>query len=348
MKTPAALKALWGHVRALKHLARSVWGDVVYRITNFTSNTMAWDELLAEVEYVRGLYRTHKIPLKQGEGLTAALDEAEALARGTISTSAPTASVVRASTHDAHVVWALSKNLRACVDGGLELVDHLKRITTGTTDYGEPRAPGAAHAIYFKDFECELFIAASLVRGGRAPTFLADAGDPSGELDVDGLRIEVKHPDSGDNLEKLMRKFHSELKKRDLYGVFVVGLEDAFKLADTEVFADVDEFERWKSAKLDAIEAFGRRMLRRAARLPRILGTVQTTTEVQHIGNESRLVRLSNGCLLDIRNGVPEASFAATERVLRVFNPNFRRYSVIKAVVEGPEPPQGGADDADE
>jgi hypothetical protein len=50
---------------------------------------------------------------------------------------------------------------------------------------------------------------------------------------VDNIIVEVKHPDSARGIERLISKFHGELRKRNAVGVFVTAVEDAFRLGDS-------------------------------------------------------------------------------------------------------------------
>ena len=287
---------------------------------------MDWSELGNKVDFIERTFRDNKVQIKADGGLAAALAEARALAAGEKLPGEPSGDRLRAIAHDAHVIWALAEGLRACSNAGLNLKSHLAQLTTGTTDYG---VGGDGHEIYFKDFECELFIAATLVNNGTSVALSDEANDPRGDLIVDPVRIEVKHPNSQGQLQKLLRKFNGKLKADNLYGVFVVGIEDMFDLGQQDGFDSAVEFTEWLERKRDAMEEFGVQFLKDAAHFPRILAVAQTQTLVETVAGASRLRRLGNSCVFDDRTGVPEGSAARAREVAAAFNPNPRIWSQL-------------------
>lgn len=293
-----------------------------------------WDELLTRIQWLRNLYTTRRITLHPGEGLAKSLNEAEAVAKGVVKSGPTSDEDVMEAIRACHVVWGLYDSVKACIGAGLDVTQHLAQIATGTTDYGIPAKPLLNKTIFFKDFETELFVAASLARAGLHVEFLAEANDPRGEMRVGDILIEVKHPDSTKRQHSLMRKFNGELRKSDSVGVFVNALEDAFSLATPSAFQSVEEFNRWQNGKDDEIERFGLGGVFRAATLPRIAALVQTSSNVEVIGNETRFVRRSNSLIFDKReyaSGILEQ----VERIASVFNPDPQRYSLIRNLVAG-------------
>ena len=220
-----------------------------------------WTVLRQKVQYVRGLYSRYRIPLKPGEGLARALAEAESLSQAERPAAVLNEADVTDAVHAAHVVYSLADGLEVCVNAGLDVSNHLKQSTTGSIDYGTPDLSGG-QSIYFKDFECELFIAACLVRRGLAVQFLDQPSDPRGDLRLDDFFIEVKHPNSTGQLTKLLRKFNKSMRENGTYGAFVVGIEDAFNLGDREDFESAEEYKRWLAAKRQGIEADGFEIIR--------------------------------------------------------------------------------------
>ena len=88
-----------------------------------------FEDLGRRVDFIRSLYRRHRIALKPGEGFALALDEAEALAKG-VKTRAFSAQKLNQTVHDAHVIYALGESLLICVDAGLDVRNHLANLTT--------------------------------------------------------------------------------------------------------------------------------------------------------------------------------------------------------------------------
>jgi hypothetical protein len=285
-----------------------------------------WSELKDKVEFIDELFARNGVRVKAEGGLAAALEEARALAAGEKIPGAPSGDRLRAIAHDAHVIWALAEGLRACDGANLELKAHLAQLTTGTTDYG---TVGSGHDVYFKDFECEVFIAATLVGHGTPVAFSTEPNDPRGDLIAAPLRVEVKHPNSSGQLQKLLRKFNGKLRADDLYGVFVVGIEDMFSLGEQDGFASPVDFHSWLEEKRGAMEAFGVGFLRDAAHFPRILAVAQTQTMVEVIAGASTLRRLGNACVFDDRPDVPEDAWERAVEVARSFNPQPRRWTEL-------------------
>ena len=287
---------------------------------------MDWAELGEKVDFIKDTFAENKVQIRPDEGLGLALEEARALAAGEKLPGNPSGDRLRAIAHDAHVVWALAEGLKMCLDAGLDVKAHLAQLTTGTTDYG---TSGDGHAIYFKDFECELFIAATLLRAGTEARFSDTPNDPRGDLIASPVRVEVKHPNSPKQLPKLLRKFNGKLKADDLYGVFVVGIEDMFSLGDQDGFDDPMDFAAWMEGKRDDMEEFGREFLREAAHWPRVLAVAQTQTMVEAVGAASRLRRLGNSCVFDDRSDVPEDAWTRAKEVAATFNPNPRVWTAL-------------------
>lgn len=158
-------------VRAYFHFENRTgrdWADPVSNWLQAAEEEQAdefFDELRRRVDFIRNLYRRHRIILKPGEGLALALDEAEALARGDKAKGPFLQDKLIRVVNDAHVIYAIGASLETCVSAGLDVSKHLPNLTTGTTDYGTPS--NDPKAIFFKDFEFETFIASALIRSGH-------------------------------------------------------------------------------------------------------------------------------------------------------------------------------------
>lgn len=290
---------------------------------------MDWKDLLDRTNYIRDLFAKSKVPLKAGEGLERSLAEADAVSRGDKLPGEPSAEMLAAIAHDAHVIWALAENLKTCVAAGLNVVPHLKQITTGTTDFGTPASGNEPKKIYFKDFEFELFLASALIRAGLKVELADPPNDPRGDLIVDQLRIEVKHPNSLKKLLKLAGDFQSELAKHGSYGVFAAGIEDAFVLGDQPVDPSYEDYVEWLERKRDAMEKFGLAFIQGVAKYDRILAVVQTSSAVERYEGGTTLRRLGNSLIFDDGRCGDPALCAQAQKIASVFNPNPRLYTKV-------------------
>src|SRR5260370_8066150 len=139
-----------------------------------------WNQLLSRVQFLRGLYAERKIQLKPGEGLTIALDEAEATANNEKNLSPASGDAFVNSIVACHVVWALYDSVKGCIDAALDVTDHLRQLTTGTIDFGVPADAATSHEkIYFKDFEAELFVTSQLHKPTLPVSSFPDPNHPT-------------------------------------------------------------------------------------------------------------------------------------------------------------------------
>lgn len=290
-----------------------------------------WNQLADRIKYLRELYAGKKIKLKPDEGITVALDAAALAAKGASVSDEELTKLVP----ECHVVWALYDSVKDCVDAGLDVTNHLAQLTTGSLDFGVPAASGSK-TIFFKDFELELFVAGQLAKRGFPVQFSEKQNDPSGEFLVKDVLFEAKHPNSTGGLDSLMRKFNGQLQKRNSYGVFVTAVEDAFSMADKNVFASEEEFLAWRETKRAQIESFGLSVVLRGASLPRIAALVQTSSAIEAVAGRVRFARYSNSLLFDHRE-YPADVRTEVERIAAVFNPYPPRFSAVRHSIESPQ-----------
>ena len=184
-----------------------------------------WDELAEAVVYIREQFAANKIRLVKGEGITKALDEAESLGKGRSEGPIDAAKPLLTSVEECHVVLAFARDLRLCVQRGLTVGPHLRRMTSGSKDFGVPSTPNERN-FFFKDFETELFVAASLYSSRPSCRFLELDNDPRGEMEIEGLLIEVKHPDSPSSTARHLRKFSDAIRYSGASGFFIRSIED--------------------------------------------------------------------------------------------------------------------------
>lgn len=304
--------------------------------------TEYWEHLSKRVQYVRKLYNDKNIQLKAGEGLTLALDEAQSCVAAKKSSGAPTVENCLSSANACHVVWALYESIKQCVDAQLDVTNHLRQITTGSTDFGLPaEQPHGNKTIFLKDFEAELFVAAQLAKALLPVTFLDKPNDPRGEMAVSGILIEVKHPNSTKQIIKLMRKFNLHLKKGKAFGVFVTAIEDAFNVAEPAASPNHADFIREQQNKRSQMEKFGRCAISAAASLSNIGAIVQTCSAMESVGDETCFKRRSNSLVFENRQ-YPDETKEQIERIAKVFNSNFRRYTKSGKIIapDGPTSPE--------
>lgn len=299
-----------------------------------------WVRLKESVEFIEGLYKRHKVTLPANGGLQAALDEARALLAGVKMAGNPTDVEIAARAEQTNAVIALADTLKPLDAAGLAIVRYLKQIGTGTTNYGTPQQPGQSKAHFFKDFETELFVLSSLLNANLPVALLPDPSDPVGEMEVAGVFIEVKHPDTPNQLEKLIGKFNRELAKRNAFGVFVLALEDAFDAAAQSIHPSQVDRDKSFDALAQKIDALARTILPRAARLPQIGGCVTLLSRQEVIDDHCSFRRLANSMVFDERV-YPQGVRTTIDGICGVFAQPPRLYSAVKSTLSaGPNPVQ--------
>lgn len=291
---------------------------------------MDFAELKQRSLLIRDLLKKYKVKLVSGEGFEQALVEAEAIADAVKNGEKGTEKAFVDSARAASIVWNLSETLESCLDHGLDPTQHLKQLTTGSVDYGTPAGEGENKKIFFKDFELELFAAASCIKCGMNVALNTVSNDPSGDLFIEPLRIEVKHPNSTNQLKKLAKKFNGKLNENGAYGVFIVGLEDAFKVDPGKIFRDEAEWRAWLNSKANEVEEFGKTFLKLVEKLPRILVTAQIWTIWFQADGAVYLHREGNAVLFDEKANLPKAAASRASEIAAAFNPKFRCWSKIK------------------
>ena len=136
------------------------------------------------------------------------------------------------------------------------------KVSGGTLQH-----PGQSKTHFFKDIETELLVLSNLLTANLPATLLPDPCDPVGEMEVAEVFIEVKHPDTPNQVEKLIDKFNGELAKRCAYGVSVLALKDAFETASQSIHSPQVDRDKAFDALVSKIDASARTALSRAARL---------------------------------------------------------------------------------
>lgn len=278
-----------------------------------------YPELGRRLNFIKTLYCQYKIDIKPGQGLSEILIEAENILNGVKIPEDD--ENIKFSVTAFHYTWSLAETLETCANAGWNVSNHLKQITTGTVNYGEPASGNETKKIFYKDFECELFIGSALIKKGLKPELLDNPDDPKGDMKLEDIFIEVKHPNSKGQITKLMQKFNNEMRINNSFGIFIMGIEDMFNMGDAFQFNDLAHFNTWKTQKNREIEQFGTNdVIPIAKTLVRIIGLAQTSTQVYDILGATDLKRLGNSILLD-RNGIPSETQNNAQSILKSFNP---------------------------
>jgi hypothetical protein len=283
-----------------------------------------FEELKKRLDYIKDLYKKYKLPIKQGEGLSDILILAEKIVNGSFPTE--TDKDMRSAEEAFHYVWTLAETMKSCVDG-LDVSNHLARISTGTVDYGIPANGTEIKKIFYKDFECELFVASVLIKGGHKPSLLDDPSSSMGEMKLNNIYIEVKHPNSSGQLEKLLRKFNSQLYQVNSYGIFAVGIENMFSLGNQPVFDTYGALNSWLHKKNTEIEDFIKgQIITIANNFSQILGlvfisTILTRVKIETNNRSSDLARFGNAAILKkiMHNDIEKTALIITEAFKTIY-----------------------------
>jgi len=275
------------------------------------------NELGEKIKYIRNLYCKYNIALKKGQGLYCMLIEGEKIVNEVTPQSKEELKIMAEAYHH---IWALCDDLKTCIGAGWNIRNHLNQITTGSVNYGTPSDD--KKTIYYKDFELELFIGACLIKQGLKAELSKDPSDPKGDIYLDDVYIQIKHPSKIDQLKKRMVAFNKKMITDNGYGFFIVGLEDIFSLGDITCFNSDDCYLKWRDVKYNEIESFGtQHIIPIAEKMDRILGLAQTSTRVYWIGDSSRLIRFGNSLIFS-KNSVPEAIMKTANQISDTFNLN--------------------------
>lgn len=299
-----------------------------------------WRRLKESVTFIEGLYKKHKVILPPTEGLQTALDEAKALVAGIKMAGDPSDAEIAARAEKTNAIITLADTLKPLDAAGLAIVRYLKQIGTGTTDFGTPQQPGTSKTHFFKDFEAELFVLAALINANAPVSLLPDPSDPVGEMESGGVFIEVKHPDTPNQVERLIGKFNGELARRNAYGVFVLALEDAFDAASQSIHATQHDRDSAFHVLAKSIDTLARTILPRAAKLPQIGGCVTLLSRQEVIAGHCSFRRLANAIIFDER-AYPVGIRAAIDSICCVFAQPPGLYSKVKSKLTiGTDPTQ--------
>jgi hypothetical protein len=283
-----------------------------------------WEELGRREALIRDAYDKAKVILKPRQGLALALEEANALAANLKSAKTFSDATARETAQAFHVIYSIAESIELCLQSGLDISRQLSQMATGTTDFGTPSKRNGK--IYFKDFEYELFVASCLIRRGLKPRFLEDRSDPMGEMSVDGIVIECKHPNSNGQIESNISKFALKLREVGKFGVFAIAVEDVHHLGDREAFASDLEYQVWLEAKRDEMELYGLRRAAIASRFDNILGLIHTQSMVEVVGGHTRMSRLGSSVLFDR----PTHDLTKARTIAEAFNPQPVLYSQVQ------------------
>jgi len=147
-------------------------------------------------------------------------------------------------------------------------------------------------------------------------------------MEVNGLIVECKHPNTLGQLKRNITKFGNKLLEADRYGLFAAGIEDAYGLGDVSVFKNKQVYKDWLELKLNAMEADGHKRALQVSHQERILGLIHTQTKWWIIEGQTGLKRDGNAMLFDDKKGFASHEEEVTS-VARAFNPSPPRYSTL-------------------
>jgi Protein of unknown function (DUF2934) len=287
-------------------------------------------DLKTRISEIRGLLAGAGVVLTPGQGLKQALLTAEAIADAGAFPDADPPDVLLGKKKAACVAWNLAETLRPCVSRGLNMKSQLTNLKTGTVDYGV-RDHGDN---YFKDYELELYVAAECIKKGLPNVGLNSVGNaPDGDLYLESLRGEVKHLDSFKQANKCLKSFNEALRGNNMYGVIAMGIEDMYEIAPPRMFDTEAQWNDWIAEKRMEVDFNAKRYYQTVNDKERVLVAVQVWTIWRPIGGKISLVREGNAMLFDNRIGVPPQQYVDAERIARVFNPDFRKWSEEEADV---------------
>lgn len=142
-----------------------------------------------------------------------------------------------------------------------------------------------------------------------------------GEMEVNGLILECKHPNAERRLMQNITKFGRKLLEADRYGIFAAGIEGAYNLGDVAVFSDSQEFNDWLELKRDEMERGGQRRAAQVSGQDRILGLIHTQTKLLIIDGQTTVSRLGNAMLFDDKEAFASHEVEATSTA-RAFSPS--------------------------
>jgi hypothetical protein len=281
-----------------------------------TAGNNIWQELGRREAMIRNEYAKKRIALKPGQGLALALEEANALAANLKSTKSVSDAAVQETVRAFHVIYSIAESIELCLKSGLDITRQLAQMGSGTADFGTPTDKSSR--IYFKDFEYELFIASCLIRRGLKPEFLEDRSDPLGEMSVEGILIECKHPNSTGQIEANISKFARNLRAAGKFGIFAIAVEDAHRMGDRGAFATELDHQGWLEAKRDEMELAGLRRASFTSKFENILGLIHTQSLVQIVDGNTAMSRLGNSLLFER----PTQDLTTARMIAEVFNPH--------------------------
>lgn len=219
------------------------------------------------------------------------------------------------------ILSTLTDTLRELWNSGVNIENQLKAMNTGEFDFGHSSPPNEH---YFKDFEFELFTASMLCKAGLSPSLPQVLS--GNDVICDGIEIQCKHPNklNRNKVDKILKKFNSDLIQKVKYGIFGIGLDSVF--TTNEDYSTMNESELIQSHQLKLLEED--RILMNCfddtlPYVPRILGvyTISTHFSLTKITGLS-LLKTSNSvfCMRKDYKRITEDIVRKVYKILSVFN----------------------------
>ncbi len=254
-----------------------------------------------------------QVTTRQGEGLSALLDFAQAAAREKQMTAE--------ADELFQIVYMINWSLTRLSASGIDYTEHLRQMQQGNFRFGQQDSKESR----FKGFEFEMFVAASLTE------FHADVElyPPGSNFDIrfGRVMVECKQPDSPDpiTIQGYVSDFNAKLhslntEERIVTGVIAIGIEDMFdsRQLPIETLERMDDRSSPMHKQLDAYltEVFVPYICSQKY----VLGAfVSFTLPFENAGHRV-LCRLVNGLAVDrptkFQNKMAKAEFSETTDVL--------------------------------
>lgn len=281
-----------------------------------------WAELEDKYNYLLHLLSKLNITPKEGHGLYSMLEIVNALLNCEKSKIENEEEIKKAILHDAkscQALYALTESLKTLDQYSIEYKYQLNNCRTGSFDYGKHDED--SKMIFYKDFEYELFLAASIVKTNCHNVKLPQDSGPI-DLFIDSkIPLQAKHPSNMSNISEYLKKYDTALQERNLYGLVGIALEDAFNLGDQISFDTEEDWIKYFNFKNDLIETQGMKYINSFNQYKMIAGYIMTSTYFRSIGGCFDLKRYSNAFFPNEKTSIPE--FETIGKILQVFNPTY-------------------------
>ncbi len=259
-----------------------------------------WEKLSSKIQVLLSHFTDLKVNLSKEHGIGLAIHQASMIAvnnhNGVIVDFHGITKKEFASS--IQIVWNLTENIDICHAAGLNIKSHLKQMNVGSIKYGV-KNPARRNDKFYKDFEFEIFIAAQLSGNGVTPKFFEKLNDPRGDMIVDEIFIEAKHPESDRQVPKKLSDFNSQMKKISSYGFTVIAIEDIFAFGEKSDFYSQIELNQWNNEKESTVINVLAEIYSNEYSYRNIVGIALTKSVISCVSGSVNFPRLTNVLVLD-------------------------------------------------